>query len=274
MGVFRFILVNELRFMVSISCLTFDDVSPTFVSSSRLEKLLNFLNSFDVQCTFFVVPFGYEKWSERYVEFLNQIKDSGHELALHGYKHIDNEFGYYKSIPFPSFFPLPRFKTQKERIQESLRLFAKLTGVKPTGFRAPYYLHNNATFEVLSELGFRYDSSKTIFKPTHGLNLKMRWLINVKPFFKLGVMEIPVTGDYTFDLNEYTFVSAINAALRDFKWIMSRGGVFVLNNHSQRLNEYGFQFLKRLLKKLKEEAIFLKLTDVPEAYCQASESCF
>jgi peptidoglycan/xylan/chitin deacetylase (PgdA/CDA1 family) len=254
--------------MVSISCLTFDDVSPTFVSSSQLEKLLNFLNSMEVQCTFFVVPFGYEKRSERYVEFLNQIKDSGHELALHGYKHINNEFGYYKSIPFPSFFPFPKFKTQKERIEEGLRLFVQLTGVKPIGFRAPYYLHNNVTFEVLSELGFRYDSSKTIFKPAHWLHHKMRCLVNVKPFLKMGVMEIPVTGDYTFDLNEHNFAAALNVALRDFEWIKSQGGVFVLNNHSQRLNGYGFQFLNRLLEKLKDEAIFLRLADV----CRHSNS--
>jgi peptidoglycan/xylan/chitin deacetylase (PgdA/CDA1 family) len=220
----------------------------------------------DLQCTFFVVPFGCEKWSKEYAELLNQIKDSGHELALHGYKHFNNEFGYYKSIPFPSFFPLPRFKTQKERIEEGLRLFVQLTGVKPIGFRAPYYLHNNATFEVLSELGFKYDSSKIVFKQTRWIQLKMRWLINVKPFFKLGLMEIPVTGDYTYNLSEYTFAAAVNVALQDFKWIKSRGGVFVLNNHPQRLSDYGFQFLRILVKKLEEEAIFLRLADVPKLY--------
>jgi len=245
-----------------IASVTFDDISPIFLPLSQLKRLSEFSNETTIKCTFFIVPFGYGNCSLDYLELLKNISVSGHELSLHGYQHIKNEFGYADPIPLPSFFPFPTFETQKERIEKAITGLVDLIGVRPLGFRAPFYLHNNATFKALSKLGFIYDSSKTIFKPTHWLRFRMRWQLDARPFFKENILEIPVTGDYTYDLNNDHLPSAINTALHDSEWVRSKGGVFVLNNHSQRLDEDGYRFLKIIVEKLSRKTKFLRLIDI------------
>lgn len=242
-----------------IASITFDDISPLFLSLPQLKRLCKFLDETAIKCTLFIVPFGYENCSSDYLELLKNIGVCGHELALHGYEHIKNEFGYF---PLPSFFPFPTFKMQEQRIEKGIKGLADLAEVRPLGFRAPFYLHNNATFKALSKLGFVYDSSKTIFKPTHGLRFRMRWQLNIRPFTKENILEIPVTGDYTYNLNNGDFTNAINTALHDCEWIRSKGGVFVLNNHPQRFDECRYRFLKNIVKKLSKKTKFVRLIDV------------
>lgn len=249
-----------------ITCFTFDDVSPAYLTTLELKRLVDFIDEMNVKCTLFVVPKGYESCSanEEFVSCLRTALDHGHELALHGYMHTKNEFGCYYPIPLP--IPFPTFKKQRERLEKGMRKLIDLTGVRPLGFRAPFYLHNNATLRALSSLGFRYDSSATIFKPAHGMRLRMRWLSDCKPFVTEGVVEIPVSGDYTYSLKNSDFYDFLRRAIRDFEWIESRGGVFVLNNHPQRLSETGYRFLKTFVKKLSKRMDFLRLYDVAEMF--------
>ena len=139
-------------------------------------------------------------------------------------------------------------------------------GIRVTGFRAPYYMYNSVTLKALSCLGFKYDSSATIFKPAHSINLRIRWLHNCKPFVKFGVVEIPVSGDYTYSLKSNNFYISLRKALRDFEWIESRKGVFVLNNHPQKLNNISLRFLRTLINMLSKKTEFLRLCDVSKLY--------
>ena len=204
----------------------------------------------------------YSSAIEEFASCLRAALDNGHELALHGYRHTKNEFGCLYPIPLP--FPFPTLKKQKERLEKGVKELMNLTGVRPLGFRAPFYLHNNVTLKALSSLGFCYDSSATIFKPTHGMRLRLRWLRNFKPFVTEGVVEIPVSGDYTYSLKDSDFSDFLRRAMRDFEWIESRGGVFVLNNHPQRLSETGYRFLRTLVEKLSKRTDFLRLYDAAE----------
>lgn len=255
-----------------ITCFTFDDISPAYLTAFELKRLIDFLNEMNVKCTLFVVPDEYESCSdnEEFISCLKTALDHGHELALHGYMHTKNEFGcFYSSamdvsIPLP--IPFPTFKKQKERLEKGLRKLMYLTGVRPLGFRAPFYLHNNVTLRALASLGFRYDSSSTIFKPAHGMRLRVRWLRNVKPFVAEGIVEIPVSGDYTYSLKNSDFYDFLRKAIRDFQWTVSRGGVFVLNNHPQRLSKTGYRFLGILVRKMSRKAKFFRLRDIAEMY--------
>ena len=249
-----------------ITCLTFDDISPAYLTAFELKRLIDFLNETNVKCTLFVVPGEYKSHSanEEFVLCLKTALDHGHELAMHGYMHTKNEFGCFYLIPLP--IPFPTLKKQKERLEKGLQKMMHLTGVRPLGFRAPFYLHNNVTLRALASLGFRYDSSATIFKPAHGMRLRIRWLRDVKPFVTEGVLEIPVSGDYTYSLAKGNFHDFLRKAIRDFQWTISRGGVFVLNNHPQRLNKTGYRFVRILIKKLSEKTNFLRLCDIAEMY--------
>ena len=247
-----------------ITSITFDDVSPTYLPPLEFKRLISFLDEINIACTLFVVPNDCKSHSasEEFALYLRTALDHRHELALHGYMHTKNEFGYFYPIPLP--IPLPTFEKQKGRIETSMKNLINLTGVRPLGFRAPFYLHNNVTLRALSSLGFWYDSSATIFKPTHGTRLRVRWLRDCKPFVTEGVTEIPVTGDYTYSLKNRGFSDFLRRAIRDFEWIRSRRGIFVLNNHPQYLCDTGYRFLRTLVKKLSKRTDFVKLIDIPQ----------
>lgn len=233
------------------------------MTSLELKRLINFLDDVDVACTFFVVPYTNGSCSSDIEEFTSRLMtalDKGHELALHGYKHTKNEFGCF--YPFPSPIPFPTLKKQKERLEKGVAIMMNLTGVRPLGFRAPFYLHNNLTFKALSSLGFCYDSSATIHKPTHSMHLRIRWLRDCKPFVSDGIIEIPVSGDYTFTLNDSDFFDYLKIAMRDFEQVRSSQGVFVLNNHPQYLSDTAYRFLRTLVKKFSKRTDFLRLCDV------------
>lgn len=247
-----------------ITSVTFDDISPAYLTILELRHLINFLDELNVVCTFFVVPYEDSSATEEFTSCLKVALDNGHELALHGYRHTKNEFGCFYPIPLP--IPFPTLKKQKERLEKGLTNLMNLTSVRSLGFRAPFYLHNNVTLKALSCLGFHYDSSATIFKPTHSVHLRIKWLRDCKPFVREGVVEIPVSGDYTYGLEGNDFYDFLRIAMRDFKWVKSRQGVFVLNNHPQRLSNVGYRFLRTLVKKLSKKTDFLRLCDVAEMY--------
>lgn len=245
-----------------ISSLTFDDISPAYITSSELERLIEFLDELDVQCTFFVVPSSLE--GKKFISHLKMARAYGHELALHGYLHVKNEFGILYPIPLP--LPIPSLEKQREHLKKGIEKMLTLTGVNPLGFRAPYYLHNNASLKALSSLGFRYDSSSTLFKPAHKLRLRLRWARKFKPFVTDGIVEVPVSGDYTYAIKDNNLSFPLRRALKDFEWLESNGGVFVLNNHPQRINENSYLFLRTLVKKLSKQTDFLRLCDIAEMY--------
>lgn len=103
-------------------------------------RLLRLLRRRGVRATFFVP--GYT--ADLYPDTVRAIRDDGHEIGHHGYLHepmrgIDaaTEAGY---------------------LDRGLEALDRL-GVRPTGYRAPWWETNWHTPELLAQRGFRYDSS-------------------------------------------------------------------------------------------------------------------
>jgi peptidoglycan-N-acetylglucosamine deacetylase len=114
---------------------------------ANIEKLLALLSRFKVQATFFIL--GYI--AERSPEIVKMICLEGHEIASHGYAHVQ----VYK-------------QKKEEFLQDLLRsktLVEVLTGEKIIGYRAPEWSicdgENNSywAFDLLVQNGFLYDSS-------------------------------------------------------------------------------------------------------------------
>ena len=99
------------------------------------DKLLEYMQKNEVRCTFFAVEF----WVEKYPEYAAKIVDSGHELGTHSRTH-----------PYMS-------KLSKAQIQSELTTSAsaieRVTGQKPSLFRAPYGDYNNTLIDTATELG-------------------------------------------------------------------------------------------------------------------------
>ncbi len=120
------------------------DESPWNVVVKNTELILDILAEFDTKATFFMLG----EVAETYKQMVRQIAKGGHELGVHGYKHlrVNN---------------LTREQFRAE-VEPAKKLIEDLTGQNMLGYRAAAFSVNlkmTWVFEVLAELGFKYDSS-------------------------------------------------------------------------------------------------------------------
>ena len=111
----------------------------------QTHKVLDLLDELGARATFFLLGMTVAK-HRRLVE---EIVRRGHDLASHGYAHTR----VYDQSP-------AEFRTDLER---SLETVGEKAGRRPVAYRAPAFSINRRTpwaYEILAELGFRYDSSQ------------------------------------------------------------------------------------------------------------------
>lgn len=104
-------------------------------------RLLKMLARFGVQSTFFVP--GYT--AERYPHTVEHILDAGHEVAHHGYLH-ESLVGKSR-------------EAEAAILDRSIEILESRFGVRPGGYRAPFWELNWHSPALLAERGFLYDSS-------------------------------------------------------------------------------------------------------------------
>jgi polysaccharide deacetylase family protein (PEP-CTERM system associated) len=124
--------------------LTGEVIRPTPVVVSATHRLLDMLDEVGVRATFFVVG----NIADAYPELVREVVGRGHEIGSHTHSH---EL-IFRMEP-------AAFKADMER---SLAGLQDLTGQPILGFRAPEFSVSHLRhwcFEILAELGFRYDSS-------------------------------------------------------------------------------------------------------------------
>ncbi len=140
-----------------IVCLTFDfDTQSGFIargmttptSLSRGEfgaiasrRILDFLNSRNINATWFVPGFTIESWPRE----CEAVVAGGHEIAHHSWAHIP-----------------PANQTREQEEADLVRAndaIARLSGRKARGYRSPSWDLSENTIDLLLMHGFRYDSS-------------------------------------------------------------------------------------------------------------------
>lgn len=106
--------------------------------------LLELFEACRVTGSFFVLG-----WiAERYPSLVESIRRGGHELGSHGYAHV-------------AVFRQTREEFRRD-VARSVALIEGITGMRPAGYRAPGFSLVPSVpwaFDVVAELGFRYDSS-------------------------------------------------------------------------------------------------------------------
>jgi peptidoglycan/xylan/chitin deacetylase (PgdA/CDA1 family) len=103
-------------------------------------RLLGLFDELAVRSTFFV-----EGWNAlHHRNVLDSIRAEDHEIALHGWVHEK-----WAELP----------DGQQERLLFDGTAAMRAIGISPIGFRAPGGYRGRRTAAVLSELGYRYDSS-------------------------------------------------------------------------------------------------------------------
>jgi polysaccharide deacetylase family protein (PEP-CTERM system associated) len=107
-------------------------------------RVLRILREAEVRSTMFVLG----KLAEHFPDIVKEIQSEGHEVACHGYGHVE----IAQQTPDEFLFDIRRSKDLLEQI----------TGEKVKGYRAPDFSIVRSTlwaFDALAEAGFEYDSS-------------------------------------------------------------------------------------------------------------------
>ena len=124
--------------------LTGEVIRPTPAVVGSTNRLLDMLDEAEIRATFFVLG----NVAEAYPELVREVARRGHEVGSHTHSH-----------ELISDMEPAAFKADVER---SLARLQDLAGQPILGFRAPEFSVGHLRhwcFEILAELGFRYDSS-------------------------------------------------------------------------------------------------------------------
>ena len=126
-----------------ISCLREKprDEYNNFRIEHAIDDYLALLDRYHIKATFFVLCSSLAHTGE----YLKHIAKAGHELALHGLTH---------DLPAQT-----EREELKKQIAEGKVLLESEFGTEIIGYRAPCFAVSDAVIDVISELGFRYDSS-------------------------------------------------------------------------------------------------------------------
>jgi peptidoglycan/xylan/chitin deacetylase (PgdA/CDA1 family) len=171
-----------------------------------LEEYLKILDRHQIKSTLFTVG----DLAPRMADRLRKHISSGHQLALHGHSHV---------APLTVSVDVFREETRqaKQRMQE-------LFGVDIMGFRAPCFSMDKERLDVLTELGFCYDSSHLDFQPArHTAKLDLqdfrqlrRNIFRRDQFYEFGIskekvfgMPFPISGGGYVRLSNWGFVSTL-----------------------------------------------------------------
>jgi peptidoglycan-N-acetylglucosamine deacetylase len=180
-------------------------------------RLLNILRRQGVKATFFVPGFT----AESYPDTVRAIVDEGHEIGHHGYLHEPMQ-GIDAA-------------TEARYIDRGLEALESVAGVRPVGYRAPWWEMNWHTAGLLADRGFLYDSSL--------LDGDAPYRFSVGEGDPRDIVEIPV--DWTLDdWEQYAFYpgmtgsGVIESPAKVLEmWTLeaeahhSAGTCFVLTNH-------------------------------------------
>jgi polysaccharide deacetylase family protein (PEP-CTERM system associated) len=187
---------------------------------SRLEhntdKLLSILDSGACVATFFILG-----WvSEKFPQVVRRIAEQGHEVACHSLRHRL----VYEMTP----------QEFREDTLDAKALLEDVSGRRVRGYRAPSFsITKNSwwAFEILSELGFTYDSSIfPVRHPNYGLIEASRFPFAVRTASGT-VVEFPLP---TLEVGGMRAPFAGGAYLRIMPYLYTRWGINYVNNWEAR----------------------------------------
>jgi polysaccharide deacetylase family protein (PEP-CTERM system associated) len=119
--------------------LTNEEKEPKVIQG--IDKIIEWLNRHNTYATFFVVG----ELLEYEPEILDKIIENGHEIGFHTMHHTRLD-----TLGF------------KEKFEDEIKIFDKITSGKSKGFRAPTFSLNESSkwlIDVLETNGYKYDSS-------------------------------------------------------------------------------------------------------------------
>jgi peptidoglycan/xylan/chitin deacetylase (PgdA/CDA1 family) len=239
-------MASERRHAV---CLTFDfdalsvwlgdyaAVTPAMLSQGEfgarvgMPRILTLLADYDIRATFFVPG----HTAESFPDAVDAILTAGHEVAHHGYGHVD------PSAQSPA--------EERRSMERGMRALERFIGRPPLGYRSPSWDYSEVTLSLLVEFGFLYDSSLFAgdYRPYHPrLGDQVGARQPLRPGQAVELWEFPVSfalddwPHFMFDFESMPYglsapskVYEIWAGEFDYMVAHEEGGVLTLTMHPQ-----------------------------------------
>ena len=199
-----------------------------FAPKVAIPRILDMLDRHGIKATFFTPG-----WTvDNYPDSMREILRRGHEVGAHGYQHermteISHEA---EGAAF-------------ERSMDAL----KRIGIKPEGYRAPYWLVGDRTIEHLKRLGFRYSSNF--------MDDDMPYMLKYRGE-DTGLVELPVEwmlDDWPqFETERRAPEDVYRIWKPEFEGIHELGRYFGLTCHPQAIGRISrLKMLERLIEEMK-----------------------
>lgn len=129
------------------------------------DGILRILEQNDIKCTFFAVEF----WVEKNPDHAKKIVDAGHELGTHSKTH--------------SYMSKLNEQEIRDELLSSSSVIERVTGKKPTLFRAPYGDYDNLLIDVATDLSLytiQWDVDSLDWKNLSATEISLRVVNGVK----------------------------------------------------------------------------------------------
>jgi peptidoglycan/xylan/chitin deacetylase (PgdA/CDA1 family) len=246
--------------------------------SEIMRRTCQVFDSHGVKSTWFVVPKpNGSPLSPAWLEVLAAIRDTGHDIQLHGLTHADcYEFGppAWPAITIlPTMQPefdrrreelLPRYTLEKlqARLEEGIDIFETQLGVHPTAFRAPCGAISKPLFTALRNVGIDYHSVMYIsgtgynHLPHNSGVLEPEWVDTIphQPFIWYdGVIEAPILGEYTWSGSGRRSAEFIQLARQDIQRIAQESPFAVILMHTHGIAndpEHAFRLIAAVVEQV------------------------
>lgn len=115
-----------------------------------LHELLELLERHDIAATFFVSGVCAQQNKAEIV----RIRDAGHEIALHGYRHVP--------------YNMPRAEMEDD-LYRAISVYKDMD-IEVKGFRAPWLIASEDVYILAQQLGLKYVSNGKSTEPLHRVN--------------------------------------------------------------------------------------------------------
>jgi len=214
------------------SARSFGDYGPTVA----VPHILTALSRADVPASFYIPG-----WvAERNPATVEQIASAGHEIGHHGYLHE----------------PPATLSAEEEAdvLDKGSDILESITGERVAGYRSPSWELSDVSLALMSERGFRYDSSLMGSDAPYWVGtgdsalveLPIHWALDDYPYFVFA----PTDGRRLQAAPEQ-----VESTWRDaFDEIYRRGGVFTLTMHPYIIGRPGrVSMLERLIGYMKSK---------------------
>jgi peptidoglycan/xylan/chitin deacetylase (PgdA/CDA1 family) len=190
---------------------SFNYLTPSFMSRGQfgaevgVPRLLDLFERKGITTSFYIPG----HTVDTFPEISRKIMDAGHEIGHHGYYH-ENPAAIKKD-------------TEKRLMDLAFASYKKHFGIRPTGYRAPYWEFSESTLDLVEDAGFLYDSSMMARDLTP--YRIQRWQINWEKANVAGpaskVLEIPISW-YLDDFPALAYIGGAQEGLADTDVVFRR----------------------------------------------------